>query len=189
MAPESLEGFYQRHRQWRTTNLGKCRLGPTVWDARGTHRAGRYAGPGRPSALSGPLFGYVDAAHQRTIERIGPLTRHSWSTKYLTLESSAGVASPGRHVWGFGATCRTDCLPPRHDEWLRLAGEPIRSYAPANSCFQVVLEAARRLRAWHGRCHGAVGAPECWIKGDSLGEVDDGLIQLADLGVAKPLLW
>jgi hypothetical protein len=28
-----------------------------------------------------------------------------------------------------------------------------------------------------------VGAPECWVEGNSLGEVNDGLIQLADLRI------
>ena len=63
-------------------------------------------------------------------------------------------------------------------------GEPIHSYAsPAIPGFQVVLEAG--LVSAHGMDDATVpvGAPECWSKGDSLGEVDDGLIQLADLGV------
>ena len=59
------------------------------------------------------LFGYVDAAHQRTVERVATLT----PTPVGAINSvsrwgeAAGVESPGGHVWRFGTTYRTDRLP------------------------------------------------------------------------------
>ena len=71
------------------------------------------------------LFGYVDAAHQRTVARVAAL---SPTQLEQSITSYTGEKRPAwRALAGcarFGATYGTNRLPARSDEWIRLA--PVR---------------------------------------------------------------
>ena len=60
------------------------------------------------------LFGYVDAAHQRTVSALATLTSNPQLGQSIVSHTGrgGGRGEPGGHVWRFGATCRTDRLPP-----------------------------------------------------------------------------
>src|SRR5215471_8557443 len=148
MAPEPLAGLHQRHRQWRTTNLGKCRLGPAVWDARRTHRPGRYAGPGdglpRRACRAVWLCRRRPPEDGRARHRTHPDPAAA-TDRVVHRGDTASVASPGRHVWRLGATHRPDRLPARPAERLRLAAVSRGWHWPDHG------RVARRARGtrWH----------------------------------------
>src|SRR5262249_55979782 len=137
------------------------RLGPTVWDARGTYRDGRYAGPGDSLPRRACRVVWLcrrrppsdGRARRRTHpDPVGATDSVShWRT-------AAGVESPGGHVRRFGATYGADRLSPRHAEWLRLASVS----RPAVTGHRLILWSSGNpgswlcdLPAWHGQCHDA----------------------------------